>query len=163
MQVPVIKNNQPSLELQAQLLYSDNFPGLRQLAANEPRLSKAGITFATHNDNKDDDTLLFVQLKTKVTLFLSKDLTQRAELGHNTEFNDPSTHTFDLPLASDNIKLSDLTLPFVEIQIQPNGNDRWIFDYQVSLIFDDGSRYSSGAHGVILDQDNRTYVGVFGS
>lgn len=163
MQVPVIKNNQPSLELQAQLLYSDNFPGLRQLADNEPRLSKASITFATHNDNKDDDTLLFVQLKTKVSLFLSKDLTQRAELGHNTEFNDPSTHTFDLPLASDNIKLSDLTLPVVQIQIQPNGNDRWIFDYQVSLAFDDGNTYSSGAHGVILDQDNRTYVGVFGS
>nr|WP_295871503.1 hypothetical protein [uncultured Chitinophaga sp.] len=161
MQLPVIKNNQPSLELQAQLLYSDNFPGLRQLADNEPRLTKATITFATHNDNKDDDTLLFVQLKTKVSLFLSKDLTRREELGHNTEFNDPSTHTFNLPLASENIRQSELTLPIVEIQIQPNGNDRWIFDYQVALTFDDGNTYSSNAHGVMLDQDNRSYTGVF--
>lgn len=156
-------SNQPSLELQAELLYSSNFAKMNKSVLGDPKLTKAAITFTTHNDNKDDDTILFVKLKTKITMFLSKDLTKGEELGHNTEFVDPSTHSFNLTLVSNDIKLSELTLPIVQIDIQPHGNDRWIFDYQIALTFDDGNTYSSKSQGLILDQDNRHYEGVFES
>jgi len=77
------------------------------------------------------------------------------------EFVDPSTHPFDLVLKSDKVTLKDITLPVVNIHIQPHGKDRWIFDYKVSLIFSDGSTFSSTKTGIILDQDNKDYTGVF--
>ena len=150
--------NQPSLELQANLIYGKGLNLKSNLLGDaNPILTKATITFFTHNDNKDDDTQLNVTLKTKVTLFLSKTIATGNNLGGNMEFGDPSTLGFDLVLVSNSIKLSDLTLPVVDIDIQPNGNDRWIFDYQVALTFDDGNTYSSKSQGLILDQDNRHY------
>jgi len=157
--------SQPSLELQANILYNDGYnkKALFITDGSDPKLTKTTITFVTHNDNKDHDTQLNVRIKTKVNLFLSKDLAVGSNLGGDMEFVDPSTHSFDLVLVSDNIHLSDLSLPIVDIDIQPNGNDRWIFDFQVALTFDDGNTYSSKSQGLILDQDNKHYEGVFSS
>ncbi|WP_295667275.1 hypothetical protein [uncultured Mucilaginibacter sp.] len=129
--------------------------------ASDATVTKVTITFNTHNDNKDHDTQLNVSIKTKVNLFLSKDIATGNNLGGDMEFVDPSTHSFDLVLRSDNIKVSDLQLPIIDIDVQPNGNDRWIFDYVVQLTFSDGNTYSSKSQGVILDQDNKHYEGVF--
>ncbi len=131
-------------------------------AQNEnAKLTKVTITFRTHNDNKDHDTKLYVKIKSKVNLFLSKDVAFGNELGGDMEFVDPSNHSFDLTLNSSTIKVSDLTAPFISIDVQPNGNDRWIFDYSIRLEFSDGNAYSSESQGVILDQDNRHHEGIF--
>lgn len=124
-------------------------------------MSKVSITFTTHNDNKDHNTKLNVTISTKVNLFLSRDIASGNAVGGDMEFVDPSTHTFDLTLNSSDIKVADLTAPFVSIDIQPKGHDRWIFDYVVKLTFSDGSTYSTKSQGVILDQDNKHYSGVF--
>ena len=128
---------------------------------NDAKLTKVTITFVTHNDNKDHDTRLNVGIKSKVNLFLSKDIASGSNVGGDMEFVDPSTHSFDLTLNSSTIKVSDLTAPFISIDVQPNGHDRWIFDYTLKLTFSDGNSYSSKSQGVILDQDNRHYDGVF--
>ncbi|WP_343535127.1 hypothetical protein [Pedobacter sp.] len=152
----------PSLELQAALLYDDRFSKSTKIFGEaDPILTKVKIIFVTHNDNKDHDTRLNVKLKTKVNLFLSKDIAVGSDLANDVEFSDPSVHAFDLVLSSNNIHLSDLKLPVVEISIQPNGNDRWIFDFQVELTFDDSNTYSSKSQGLILDQNNKHYEGVF--
>ena len=130
-------------------------------ADQNAKLTKVGITFRTHNDNKDHDTQLSVAVKNKVNMFLSQDLASGDNLGGDTEFKDPSTNSFDLVLKSDSITLKDVSLPVVNIHIQPNGHDRWIFDYTVTLTFSDGSVFTSHKDGVILDQDNKDFTGVF--
>ncbi len=127
-----------------------------------PKLSGAHIRFDTHNDNKDFDTRLDVFIKNKTGIFLTQDLAEGTDLGHNTEFKDPSTYDFELALKS-SPDLSDLMAPLVDIRIRPNGHDRWIFDYTATLTFDDGSAYSSTKSGVVLDQDNREHLSVFGA
>jgi hypothetical protein len=129
----------------------------------DAKLTGVKIRFTTHNDNKDFDTRLNVSVKNKVNIFLSQDLAEGIDLAHDVEFVDPSTHGFDLALQDSSVTVRDLGLPIVNIDITPNGNDRWIFDYTVSLGFDDGKTFSSTTTGVILDQDNRHHTGVFQS
>jgi len=128
---------------------------------DQPKLTKVTITFTTHNDNKDDDTRLDVSIKNKSTIFLSQELAKGENLGGKMEFKDPSVHSFNLQLSSKNIKMKDIKIPLVDIDIQPNGNDTWIFDYTVKLTFDDGNSFTSKSKGLILDQDNKHYEGVF--
>jgi hypothetical protein len=141
--------------------------GLTPARAGDPnaKLTKVRVTFVTHHDNKDHDTRLDVTVKNKQTLFLSQDLAEGRDLAHEVEFKDspPSTHSFDLDLKAKNTALKDITLPTYNVHIQPNGNDRWIFDVTITLEFSDGSSFSSEKKGVILDQDNRDYSGVFES
>ena len=61
-----------------------------------------------------------------------------------------------------------MVLPVVNIIIFPNGDDRWIFDYQVTFEFgspEDFAEkrliYSSRTNGVILDQDNNKHSGAY--
>jgi len=128
-----------------------------------PYLSKVTIVFVTHNDNKDHDTVLNVQIKNKKSIFLSELIADGYNLGGDMEFVDPSTHSFDLALKSTTFSVDDINVPVVNIHIQPNGNDRWVFDCTVFLTFDDGKQYASTTNGIILDQDNKDYSGVFSS
>jgi hypothetical protein len=131
------------------------------MANPNAKLTGARIRFVTHNDNKDHDTILNVSVKNRVNVFLSEDIAEGLNLGGDVEFVDPSTHEFDLVLKSNSVTLGDIGLPIVSIDIQPNGNDRWIFDYTVMLMFEGGKTFSSGKSGIILDQDNKHYTGVF--
>lgn len=127
----------------------------------DSKLTGVKIRFTTHNDNKDHDTRLDVTVKNRVSIFLSETIAEAQNLGGDMEFVDPSTHEFDLTLKSSTITLKDIALPIVNIHIQPNGHDRWIFDYTVSLIFEDGKTFQSSKSGVVLDQDNKDHTGVF--
>jgi phospholipase C len=154
-------------------------------------LQKVTITFNTHGDNKDGDTLLHVFVKNRSntsatpqpgTDFVGNLLSYQdheasgtseinpflafgESLAQGTSFDDPSSHTFDLPLRSTPIPVGEVILPVVNIHIQPNGNDRWIFDYTITFLFSDGRSFSAtsntdGITGIILDQDNRNFSGI---
>ncbi|WP_321795198.1 hypothetical protein [Burkholderia sp. BCC1988] len=131
------------------------------MGTGDAKLTRASITFYTHNDNKDHDTVLNVLVKNKISMFLSEDLAKGENLGGDMEFSDPSTNQFDLALLSTTTTIADLNVPVISIHIQPNGNDRWIFDYTLSLCFDNGKTFSSSENGIVLDQDNREHNGVF--
>lgn len=139
------------------LLFIQAVP-LRHEAAT---LTKVSITFVTHDDNKDHDTRLNVAVKRKVSLFINKDIARGDNVGGGMEFADPSRHTFDLPLNAGHTTIGDLKQRVVAIDIQPNGTDRWFFSYTVTLTFDNGSSFTSKPQGVLLDQDNRHYEGLF--
>ena len=128
-------------------------------------ITKVSITFVTHDDNKDHDTSVSVDVQNKTSIFLSQDLARLDNFAGNQEFGDkpPSTNTFVLPLASNGVKVSELLLPIYSITIHPNGDDRWIFDCAVTLTASDSSQFSATKQGIILDQDNRTFSGVFGT
>ncbi len=137
----------------------------------DAKLSKVNITFLTHDDNKDPDTRLFVLVQNRISIFLSETLAgdETTDISNGEQFGDkpPSIKPFSLKLASTEIKLSDLNVPTTSITIAPNGHDRWIFDYSVELVFttDSGATktFTSSENGIILDQDNRQHVGVFGT
>jgi len=126
-------------------------------------ITKISASFFTHNDNKDHDTSVSVLVQNRISVFLSQDLARLDNFAGNDEFGDnpPSTNTFDLTLASENIKLGELSLPTYRITIAPNGHDRWIFDATITITASDGSQFSSTTPGIILDQDNRTFTGIF--
>ena len=156
-----------------------------------PFLQKVNITFNTHGDDKHGDTLLHVFIKNRRNNsstpesnsdYISNYLAYQRALGKgDTEinsylafgqallvgwsFSDPSSESFDLPLASNQVKIEDVILPVVNVHILPNGNDRWIFSYVVTFTFDNGQSFAfdsntNGVTGIILDQDNRNYSGI---
>ena len=129
------------------------------------RLTGISITFDTHDDNKDDTSLVHVfvtnRLNTTRTpqqhsdyignrLELARyqdggDLTDQRNpylasgegLGADQEFEDPSSTTFDLILTSDAIDVDQVVLPAVSVHFTTEGDDRWIFDYSVVFTFVD--------------------------
>ncbi len=167
-----------------ELTYWNTAPGL---------LRKATIRFDTHNDEKDRSTAVHVFLKTRKSdssnpnsnpTYLSNStafaryastgtldgagpnpyLARGVYLAVGDQFDDPSSHTYDLDLSSGAISVNDVELPEVDIHILADGQDRWTFDYTVTLYFDEGS-YSftsqvNGVNGILLDQSNRNYTGI---
>ena len=138
-------------------------------------LTKVLLEFGTHNDDKDNDTKLNVHIVNRLSNMPAKDIAIGVDLLTGQRFaddspdgtpNSPSDKRIvfgagGLPLASNAIRLHDIVLPVVNINIGPNGNDRWIFDYRVTYFFSNGQAFSSSTYGVILDQDNHKHAGVY--
>ena len=137
--------------------------GTTAQAQGDATITGVTVTFITHNDNKDNDTAVSFILQNKVSMTLTKDIGKLNNFANNSEFGDnpPSQHSYDLELASDNIRVSELNVPVFTVEIAPNGHDRWIFDCKITIAASDGSRYTSTTRGIVLDQDNRTYKGSF--
>jgi hypothetical protein len=126
-------------------------------------ITNISITFVTHDDNKDFDTAVSVVVQEKFSFF-NQNLASLTNFAGSTEFGDnpPSTHTFNLPLASQNVTLSSLTnAPTYSITINPNGHDTWIFDVTVTITTSDGSQFVSPLATARLTQDQRTFNGSF--
>jgi hypothetical protein len=173
-----------------------------------PLLTAVAIIFNTHGDGKDDNTLVHVFVKNRLStsltpeenttfvsnllahkryegngdlsdgdrnpyiaygLNLSKAPLSRGPFGepiqlHGSTFDDPSSHELHLtPQAG--VTRDEVVLPQVNIHIQPEGDDRWIFDYTITFTFADSTSFSfssnvDGVTGIILDQDNKDYSGI---
>ena len=61
-----------------------------------------------------------------------------------------------------------MVLPEIIINIHPNGDDAWIFDYRLTFEFSDPNDfaqksvfYVTTTSGVLLDQDHTKHVGVY--
>jgi phospholipase C len=129
-------------------------------------LTGVSISFETHDQNKDANTVVHVFVKNRLTTtegtdpnsdFISNllasqrylpdgDLTDHASspflaygvgLGATFEFDRGDVNTFPLTLMPQPVTVDDLILPAVSVHILPHGNSRWIFDYKVTFTFDD--------------------------
>jgi hypothetical protein len=159
-------------------------------------LTSVSIAFNTHNDSKNDSTVVHVFVKNRLNASLSPeantdfisnllaserylptgDLNDEANnpylasgigLAGQEEFPDPSSRTFELTLRADPISMNEIVLPVVNIHILTDDDDRWIFDYTITIAFDTGEQFPfssnvDGITGIILVQDNRNYSGVCG-
>jgi hypothetical protein len=136
-------------------------------------LRGAAITFFTHGENKEPGTVVHVFVTNRDATTATPDRhadfvahrldEERYEhggdligenrtpylafglgLGANQTFDDPSTVPFSLGLGAFDLALDDIVLPAVAIHIQPDGSDRWIFDFELALFFTeaDGSTRS---------------------
>jgi len=139
-------------------------PKLAHAQAQDPSVmvTKVAVTFFTHNDNKDHDTSVSVRVRNQVGFHRFQDIARLDNFAGNEEFGDnpPSTHTYDLLLASDHIALDSLNATEFTVTEAPNGNDRWIFDVSIAISTSDGNSFSSTPVTVVLDQDNRTFTGI---
>jgi hypothetical protein len=122
---------------------------------SDPILTSAKITFNTSNDdeddNKDDNTVLFVEVK---PYFQANSL--RILIG-NIEFKAGSSHEFPFNLEGFWITRSRLQRGQVEIDISPWGNDTWKFNFSLDFTF----TYSESMHletpsAITLSQDSRS-------
>ena len=108
----------------------------------------ATILFHTGNDDKDGDT--------RLEAFLNKAGNVEAAYsgfvyGH---FEDGSFHPVQLRPKSNLMSKSEIPGSFIRVHIQPNGNDRWVFEQvPVELNFSDGTFYRKSFGFVTLTQD----------
>ena len=106
------------------------------------------LAFATHDHGKKNDTVLNVHIVNRLSASASHDIAIGLNLWAGQEFPDPSTKwvffpSAQLSLASNNIKLQDIVLPVVFINIVPTGDDKWNFDLQVTYTFSDQRDFTS--------------------
>jgi hypothetical protein len=113
----------------------------------DPTLVNANITFHTNDEDKDDDTVVSVSVRNGPTI--AAQITDRFQ-----HFNDHSdAGPFDLeivtPLTRDDLKTGFI----VHLEIKPNGNDTWRFNFFLDLRFSDGSHLFGRASRLQLTQD----------
>jgi phospholipase C len=141
-------------------------------------LSRVTLELLTHDDNKDPGTVLDVNIVNRLGPLAAPALAIGVNILAGEEFPISGADAKKQViwsraagnLAHPNIRLADIVLPMVNIIIQvPGGNDdRWAFDYQVTFEFVDPNDYigkstifSSRTNGIVLDQDNNRYSGVY--
>ncbi|NOU10303.1 MAG: hypothetical protein HOO98_09840, partial [Nitrospira sp.] len=141
----------------------------RTKPVTDARLTGVTIEFHTHNDDKDADTKLGIHIVSRLSATESQDIAVANGLAKDQQFpdSDKSYIRIDLPLASNAIMLRDMVLPVVFINIAPNGNDRWIFDYRVTFVFEKGQPfkkeqpYSWTVSGIVLDEKCHKHMGIY--
>ncbi len=137
-------------------------------------LKSVAVDFFTHDDNRDFDTKLNIEIVNRLNATSSTVIASGTNLLPGVEFVDKgAVHTIRWPssdgtLTLGEILLADMVLPEIVITIAPNGDDTWIFDYRVTFEFADPNDfaqksvfYVTSTSGVILDQDHTKHVGVY--
>ena len=144
-------------------------PAAPQPAVNAV-LDRVFLEIYTHDQNKDHDTVVNVHIVNRLSATESTDISVALNILPGQGFDTGSKYSLDLPLASNDILLADIVLPVVNINIAPNGNDRWNFDYRISYFFKDQAPeiegvfrppFSSTTAGVILDQNHHKHTGEY--
>lgn len=109
------------------------------------------ITFRTNDENKDDDTRVLVQLKSQGGQLLAQ-----YEQPRNKEYKERFTHTEQLQLLGPVFE-RELAGAVLTIDIAPNGNDTWRFNYSLDGTWSDGSQFLDRQFFISLDQDSRHF------
>ncbi len=123
-----------------------------------PTLERAWIKFTTPDgDDKDHDTGVAVDVYSKAKGGFDLRIAGKAKFAGNKTFEDTgSEHTEQLDV-SQALAYSDVGSLKVRIQIYPNGNDTWIFDYKLGLEFSDGKTLEKAESGIRLNQNDRVH------
>ena len=106
---------------------------------------RASVTFHTNDEDKDDDTQvdIFVLLSDKKTIVAR--LTEC--FGHFSDHSDSGPYNLVLVKS---VSRDDLKQGHVDLEIVPNGNDTWRFNFLLDLYFSDGGHLFAKANGVEL-------------
>jgi len=120
-------------------------------AGDDPVLTSVTAVFDTTTNDKDHDTYLDVLVyNNRGTLIAQK----RGIGGH---WNDHSSNTVALDLTN-TLRKTQIPAGRVRLDIHPNGNDKWEFNYHLDLTYQDGSVTEASWDGKVLTQDNPTTI-----
>ncbi len=112
-------------------------------------LTGCDITFHTNDDDKDHDTHLTVEVADT-----SNVLCARIDNDFGLFDDQSDSGPFGLQVVNASSK-DDCQRGSVRVRIDPIGKDEWHFDFNLILIFDDGTSLAGGAAGLRLDQNCR--------
>jgi len=116
---------------------------------DDPVVTSVTATFDTTTNDKDHDTLLDVAVSNdKGTLIANK-------TGIGGHWNDHSTNSVVLDVKNA-LRKSETPAGSVRLDIHPNGNDKWEFNYHIDITYADGSVTERHWDGKVLAQDNAT-------
>ena len=118
-----------------------------------PTLVNASISFHTNDDDKNDDTTVGVYVSAGAAetgnLILGAQIEDR--FGRFGDHSDSGP--FDLVIVNPQITRDQLKTGGVMIQIIPQGDDHWRFNFFLDLRFSDGSHLIARANGLQLTND----------
>ena len=132
-------------------LFSNSFA-----QAKKKLIRNVVVVFNTTNNDKDHDTYLDVSLNVhdysdNVDYYLAK------KTGIGGHWNNNSSNAVTLDLAGQ-YDLENFKNAFMKLHISPNGNDKWEFNYTVTITYIDESGNSRTLekefNGKVLTQDN---------
>ena len=111
-------------------------------------------------DDKDDDTLVSVSVTSRLNNQWNATIAGLQNFAGTDHWEDGSGKHYTYPLdIVTPVTTSQLTGAIhTTITIQPNGHDTVKFGYHLELVFSDGNVVQQDRGGIVLDQNNRTYV-----
>jgi hypothetical protein len=116
-------------------------------ATGDAKLVGAQVSFHTNDEDKDDDTHVTVTVRDQnnvVAAVISSDFE------HYDDNSDHGPYQLTIQNAS---SWYDLRAGTTTIDIDPNGNDTWRFNFNVDLTFSDGSHLGNQIGGVELSEE----------
>jgi len=149
-------------------------------------LKRVQLEFKTHHDDKDADTQVNVHIVNRLSASQVSDIALGTGLGARLQWpdgdnaplqtvvwslrpqNEPGRNALALPAQP--VRLADMVLPVVNINMVPAGSDQWIFDYRLTLAFGDPRDqtatekrqvYVSTTSGVVLDAARHKHRGLY--
>jgi hypothetical protein len=112
------------------------------------KLSSCSINFHTNDgDDKDNDTHLTVTVRD-----VNQTIAARIDNDFGVFPNNSDNGPFGLIVRNKSSK-EDLKSGSVTIRIDPSGRDTWDLNFDIDLVFDDGSHLSCEADGIELAQN----------
>ncbi len=120
------------------------------LAAGDAGLVGAQVSFHTNDENKDNDTHVTVTVRDQSNVVAATISSDFGVFDTNTD-NGPFQLTIQNASSWNNLRGGATT-----IDIDPNGNDTWRFNFTVDLTFADGTHLGNQIGGVELTQDRTT-------
>ena len=112
-------------------------------------LIRASVSFHTNDEDKDDDSRVDVTVRLMDQTVVAS---IADEFGHFDDHSDAGP--FDL-LIKQAATRGELKTGSVAVQIEPNGNDTWRFNFFLDLLFDDGAHLIAWANGLELTESRQ--------
>jgi hypothetical protein len=117
----------------------------------DPVLTRARVAFHTNDDDKDDDTLVEVEVRLSDSTVVAK---LSDYLGHFPDHSDagPFTLLMVQPARRSQLRTGSVNIPAQNTGTFPpfGHGDTWRFNFVVDLLFDDGAHLLARANGVQL-------------
>ena len=114
-----------------------------------PNLRNCNVKFHTNNEDKDSDTHVTVTVRDSSNVIAAR---VDNDFGHFDDNSDSGP--FGVPVRNASSK-AVMQTGNVTIRVDPNGHDTWRFNFDLDLLFDDGSHLSGTAAGLELNQNRR--------
>jgi len=125
------------------------FAQAQSSGSKQAYLENAYVTFHTNDEDKDGDTHVTITIRDSSNVRAAR---LSNDLGHFDDHGDFGPYSLEVtnPCTKESLQRGR-----IKIRIDPNGHDTWRFNFDVELMFSDGTIFTGGEEGLELDQDRR--------
>jgi hypothetical protein len=117
--------------------------------ASDPEVVAMHATFITKTNTKDQDPHLDIKIYNNQNVLVAENT------GIPGTWDDNSINSISLDLKKD-FKQSDISSGKVQLDIHPEGKEKWEFNYNISITYSDNSVIWKRWDGKVLSQDKPT-------